>query len=512
VIFDILTRPAPELSAEERAEVKKVARTAAGPAQATAGAQLAAEVHGAVAVEAGDRGHARHRPAPRLHAGACTSRKCSAVFEHVYESYVERVKMKSIRMATSMGLALVTVLVAGIEVQAETPAGFVPIKAVRASSERAPDAPPESVPVSIAPESSVIPSTVRTERTGSSHVLWDDHPASGWDNGYPVGNGRLGAIPLGSYPDERILINEETIWHRNSSPDRVTPENSFEHLEEVRDSKPPANSARQEAYFQKHLCGRHPADAYQFFGWININYEAAPIVSRLSRARSGNRHCPAYRYTLEDGTVIQQEVFASAPDDVVAVQITADRDIEFSVSIDGSTACDGELVLKGRPVAPMQQNSSDAYAPAPIARLREPRTPCISDLPARRAFILLSQPTTISRMFKQKRTDDWQSDALTQINAIAAKSCDAIRQDAIADHAQYFSRLSVSFGTTDESIRQLTTAERLNRIRGDGSTGEWHADPELVETYLQYGRYMLIASSRPDSSSPPTCKGYGIRT
>jgi alpha-L-fucosidase 2 len=529
--------------------------------------------------------------------------------------------MKRKQMATSMGLALVTVLVAGIEVQAETPAGFVPIKAVRASSERAehpainvadgnhtgdsrwishggggpkwielelpqkeklvglhvftgfrgrdtitdfvvqfkrgdewvnipstetsgntaaflvlhfddsidvetdtlrlwitqtpnnvarisgfivwsnaieraPDAPPEIVPVSIAPERTVIPSTVRTERTGSSHVLWDDHPASGWDNGYPVGSGRLGAIALGSYPQERILINEETIWYRNSSPDRVTPENSFEHLEEVRRLEAAGKFGEAGGYFQEHLCGRHSADAYQFFGWIRIDYDAAPIVSTY-RELDLETGIALHIYTLPDGTEIQQKVFASAPDDVVAVQITANRDIKFSVSIDGSTAANGELVLEG------QARGTDAtkFMGRLGVRTDSAVTATNSTLqvsPTRQASLYLAIATDYNyENAQQKRTDDWQSDALEQMTAIAGKSCDAIRQDAVADHAQYFSRLSASFGTTDASIRELTTRARLNRIRGSNHGGAWHSDPELIETYLQYSRYLLIASSRP---------------
>jgi alpha-L-fucosidase 2 len=64
-------------------------------------------------------------------------------------------------------------------------------------------------------------------------VIWDDGPASSWDVAYPVGNGRLGAMPFADFPKEKILINEETIWDR-SSP-MMTQENSLSHMEIVRD-------------------------------------------------------------------------------------------------------------------------------------------------------------------------------------------------------------------------------------------------------------------------------------
>ena len=89
VIFDILTRPAPELSADERAEVKKVARELLERTQAAAGAQLAAEVHRPFTAQAHHRGRAR-QGLPRAYTPELYQQKCSAVFEHVYESYGDR--------------------------------------------------------------------------------------------------------------------------------------------------------------------------------------------------------------------------------------------------------------------------------------------------------------------------------------------------------------------------------------------------------------------------------------
>ena len=63
-------------------------------------------------------------------------------------------------------------------------------------------------------------------------MIWDDRPASRWDTAYPVGNGRLGAMPWGLFPEEKILVNEETIWTRSDS--FGMPEDSHQHLDEVR--------------------------------------------------------------------------------------------------------------------------------------------------------------------------------------------------------------------------------------------------------------------------------------
>jgi acetyl esterase/lipase len=68
-----------------------------------------------------------------------------------------------------------------------------------------------------------------------SLLIWDDKPAEEWDVAYPVGNGRLGAMPFGNYPSEKVLLNEETIWARSNDADYEMPANSFEHLERLRE-------------------------------------------------------------------------------------------------------------------------------------------------------------------------------------------------------------------------------------------------------------------------------------
>ena len=85
----------------------------------------------------------------------------------------------------------------------------------------------------------VVAGSVVAEDSGRL-VIWDNKPAKKWEVAYPVGNGRLGAMPFGLYPSEKILINEETIWAR--SEDFHMPENSFEHLERLRNWKPQATT------------------------------------------------------------------------------------------------------------------------------------------------------------------------------------------------------------------------------------------------------------------------------
>ena len=112
-------------------------------------------------------------------------------------------------------------------------------------------------------------------------VIWDNQPAGKWDTAYPVGNGRLGAMPQGMFPQEKILINEETIWARSAG--YGMPENSLEHLEEVRKLEAAGDFSGADRHFEKHLeNGRSPC-TYQLVGWLHLDYQDSAPVKQVHR-------------------------------------------------------------------------------------------------------------------------------------------------------------------------------------------------------------------------------------
>ncbi|MDH3581506.1 MAG: GDSL-type esterase/lipase family protein, partial [Hyphomicrobiales bacterium] len=106
-------------------------------------------------------------------------------------------------------------------------------------------------------------------------VIWDDLPAYDFEVAYPVGNGRLGAMPYAGFPQERILINEETIWE-NPQP-MFMAENCFQHLEKVRELEAAGDFLGAENYFAKHVSGggshKKNPHSYQLLGWLELYYQ-----------------------------------------------------------------------------------------------------------------------------------------------------------------------------------------------------------------------------------------------
>ncbi len=335
-------------------------------------------------------------------------------------------------------------------------------------------------------------SAVSALPAGEDLVIWDNRPAGNkWDVAYPVGNGRLGAMPFGNYPQEKILINEETIWHRGDK--LVMPDDSFEHLQKMVELEASGDYHAVDRYFEQKIQGgaRSP-DSYQLFGWLNIEYLHPAALKASRRELDLKTGVARNTYTLEDGTEISQKVFVSAPDDIIAVVISATKTIGVRVSLDGCTVENGELVKVGAATGKDATRYVGRARVLPAEKAQGAEN-AIEVKDTETVTIYLSLATDFDRKNSGgKLAEGWQKKAIRDLDGIKSKTAAAVEAAAVAEHQGYFSRLDVDFGKTPDAILALPTRERLQRIK----KGK-HDDPDLVETYFQFGRYLLIASSRP---------------
>jgi alpha-L-fucosidase 2 len=322
-----------------------------------------------------------------------------------------------------------------------------------------------------------------------SLLIWDDKPAEEWDVAYPVGNGRLGAMPFGDYPSETILLNEETIWARSDGYEM--PENSFEHLERLRVLEAAGDYEGADAYFQRHLQNEKRPDSYQLLGWLHVDYLAAPL-QESRRELDLETGIATTHYTLADGTEITQKVLASAPDDVIMLRISANKPIDLRVALDGGSVVDGDLVKTG---AATGENATKYEGRVRVVAdgntSEKDRGLSIGD--SRDITVYIAAATNFNRNASGAMlAEGWNQKALADLDALKDKSVESVEQAAVKDHQNYFSRMSVDFGATPDEVLALPTPQRLKRIK-DGASD----DPDLTETYFQFGRYLLVASSRP---------------
>lgn len=114
-----------------------------------------------------------------------------------------------------------------------------------------------------------------------SHVIWDDKPAEKWDLAYPVGNGRLGAMPWGMFPNEKILINEETIWENQGEMKIV--EDADAHLETIRQLVAAGDYQAADQHFETHIQDGGRPMAYQLVGWLELDYGDTAALTETRR-------------------------------------------------------------------------------------------------------------------------------------------------------------------------------------------------------------------------------------
>ena len=325
-------------------------------------------------------------------------------------------------------------------------------------------------------------------------MIWDTAGAGDrWDIAYPVGNGRLGAMPFGNFPNEKILLNEETIWHRG--PAKVMPEDSFKHLETVRRLEAAGDYSGADRVFEETLqhAGINP-DSYQPFGWLQIEYVTGAKLRQCRRELDLTTGIAKTVYTLDNGAEVVQSVFACGSDDVIAVTIATDGKTRIRVRVDGGAAEGNEIIKRGTATGQNATRYVGHIRVLPAEKVRAGNQFLeVSD--SGQVTILVAIATDLDRRNPAaKLADGWQDQASQTLDKLNGVSVDNLRLKAVNEHRKYFGRVDLDIGRTDDAILSLPTGERLNRIKAG-----CHDDPDLIETYFQFGRYLLIASSRPGS-------------
>ena len=331
-------------------------------------------------------------------------------------------------------------------------------------------------------------------------VLRYDRPARSWNEALPVGNGRLGAMVFGGVPRERIQFNEETLW--TGGPHDYSHPGASEYLGRIREllfaGKPREAEALAMDRFMSVPLGQM---AYQPFGDLAIDLPGHERFTDYERNLDIGRALSRVTYKV-NGTTFTREVFASHPDQVIVVRLTADRpkELAFSVSLDSphetkSLTTDGDLqtltvaVKDGalRGVALLKVETDGRLDPAG-------RSLAVTD--ARQATIHLVAATNFVNY--RDVGGDAARRAGQYLDRLEGKSFERVRKDHVADHRALFDRFDIDFGSNGRESLPMD-----GRLRAFAAAPE---DPGLVALYVQYGRYLMIASSRP-GTQPATLQG-----
>jgi alpha-L-fucosidase 2 len=342
--------------------------------------------------------------------------------------------------------------------------------------------------------------------TNTNLKLWYNHPAEQWVEALPVGNGRLGAMEFGNPLNEKIQLNESTVWagqpNRNDNPD------AKEALPKVRqlifDGK---YKEAQDLVNQKFISKISNGMPYQTVGNLNLSFPGHGNFTNYYRELDIEKAVATTRYSV-DGVVFKREVFASIPDHVIIVRITSDKPgrINFSATMDRpsspieiSTEGNDKLILSGI-TGDCETIKGNVKFQAQVKIVPEGGS-ITSTQNALNVSSANSATIYISIASSFKNYADISANAGERANNYLLNALKKNYSNALTDHIssfqKYFNRVSIDLGETD-SVKNPTNVRIEQFAKGN--------DPQLVALYFQFGRYLLISSSQP-GGQPATLQG-----
>ena len=347
-------------------------------------------------------------------------------------------------------------------------------------------------------------------------VLWYQHPAQKWGDALPVGNGRLGGMVFGDIAKEHIQLNEDTVWNGRKR-DRLNPE-ALKALPEVRRLLFEGKSREAEALEEQKMMGipsRQPP--YQPLGDLNIEFTGQENAADYRRELNLATGIVRVTYRVGDAACTR-EVFSSAPDQALVVRLSCDRPGRLSFratltrSQDSRTtgAAPDRLVLQGEAIAhtnfwitpnltpeklKAEQDQLEASGVKFRAVLRAVNEGGKLEVAGSELVVSKANAVTLLVVAATDYRGGNPETACSRYLAGAAKSYAALKTAHIADHEKLFRRVDLQLAPPagDASIETLPTDERLARIK------KGQEDPGLSALYFQFGRYLLMGSSRPGS-------------
>ncbi len=362
-------------------------------------------------------------------------------------------------------------------------------------------------------------------------TLWYDEPASDWESEVlPVGNGALGVGVFGGVATERLQFNEKTLWTGGpGAADGYDFGNWREPrpgaIEEVRQRLDTELRADPEWVVSKLGQPKRGYGAYQTFGEIRVSGAEPEEVADYRRYLNLADAVAGVSYEA-DGVHHTREYFASAADDVVVARFSGEVPGAVDVTV-GVTAPDNRsknLTARGGRITfsgALDDNGLRYEAQIQVltdggSRVDNPDG-SVTVTDADTMTLVLAAGTDYSAEYPVYRGEDPHAAVTERVDAAVAKGYDALRAAHVADHRGLFDRVSLDLG---QRMPDLPTDELLARYRDGGLAAEERRALEVL--YFQYGRYLLIASSRSgslpanlqgvwnDSTSPPWSADYHV--
>jgi alpha-L-fucosidase 2 len=358
-----------------------------------------------------------------------------------------------------------------------------------------------------------------------AHQLWYARPAGHWTQALPVGNGRLGAMVFGGTGEERLQLNEDSLW--SGGPQDADNPAARTALPEVRRLLFAGKYVEGEALAQAQLvcrgagpgrsrAARLPFGCYQTLGDLRLTFDHADPVSGYRRQLDLDGALATVQYRTGEAE-ITREVFASHPDQVLALRVASTRPgaLSFEIRLDrpelATSAVVGrdQLQLTGRMWRDGGPNGLAFAVRVRVVTEGGRVAPLTGG-----AIGLRVEGATAARLYLAAATDyrprppdyrggDPSASTARQLRAASARPWSRLRERHLADHRALYRRTRLDLGSDPGST--APTDQRLAAFAAGG------ADRALPALLFHFGRYLLIGSARP-GDLPPNLQGLWADT
>jgi len=351
--------------------------------------------------------------------------------------------------------------------------------------------------------------------------LWYRQPASRWVEALAVGNGRLGAMVFGGVTQERIQLNEDTLWA--GGPYDPANSEALGALPQVREMIFSGQYRQASRLISQKMMAKPLAQMpYQCVGDLLLTFPDANGVTNYRRDLNLDTAVATVEYTI-DAVRYTREVFSSPVDQVIVIRLKADKPGKVTFTADMKTQQKASVTVESANTLVMQGVNGGSRGIAGALKYQArvaiaiaggkvvPGDGQITVTDADSALLLIAAATS----YKSYKDVTGDPEALTKetIAKASKKSFEALLKDHTTAHQTLFRRVTLDLGTTAAAGRP--TDERIRDPNKE-------KDLQLAALYFQFGRYLLISSSRPgsqpanlqgiwnDSMSPPWQSKYTI--
>ena len=344
-------------------------------------------------------------------------------------------------------------------------------------------------------------------------LLWYKQPAKDWNEALPLGNGKLGVMVFGNTSNERIQLNDDSMWPADIE-DWNEPEGDKNDLDDIRKLLFEGKNDEADILFVEKFSRKGVVRSHQTLGDLFIGFDHQDITD-YKRELNISSATSEVSYK-SNGQLVTEKVFVSHPKNVIVIELTSEaqdglngkirmsrpEDEGFPTAISLTTE-DNLLVMQGEVTQRKGRFNSE---PAPILEGVKFET-CLKiinddgEIIKGKDFLELKNVKKATLYIVSNSSyyfDAYKKQNIHDLEAIASKSFNDLRNEHVQDYQNLYSRLDIKLGSND--LDSIPTDQRLALIKNGA------VDPGLEALLFQYGRYLLISSSR-EGTNPANLQG-----